>query len=492
VSKGVRDAATDSSWYDSDTKTFTDLLGTVYSSNVQASLTNPNPANSLKGGISSFQPLYITTLGDYTKSGTSLNMIYQEYDYKITGAVKEVTSAQKSAKEIQQNIEPIIQALNQVSQNLASVNTQITKINTDIIKPALDIQEIVKQQANLSFLVLFAFLMGAACFLTIIMILVAWCCTGYKCLRFFLHIVWNLVYFITILTFIIGSAFGVVGVIITDAIPAMNYLVSSQSLNSGVWIKDTSITGYIDVCLNGNGDLSAKLNLNGTYTAPVTQIYDAASYLSGIQYQFEQNKNSTTAMNLQTQYTSMKNEITLTTDNTYGNNNIGNIIGEMNKWTNYDEASSYQKSCSSNTRDMWVHNKDKCSSNQYLAAGSSNSGGSYCLSLSDWSGSQVSARYTSSPSCSSVPSSDFNSPSSAINSYYNGLTKYIADNINLLTSLSGYMDNINAQFAATANKVLGSLSNINNALKPLMELFSNNSANGISSFTKNLNCGKDI
>jgi hypothetical protein len=189
----------------------------------------------------------------------------------------------------------------------------------------------------------------------------------------------------------------------------------------------------------------------------------------------------------------MKNDITFTTDTSYGSNSISSVMGEMNKWTNVDDTSSYQKSCSSNTRDFWVHDKNLCSSNsnyQYLTGGSSNSGGSYCLSLSDWSNSQVGTRYTSSPSCSSVPSSDFNSPSTAINAYYSGLIKYIADNINLLNIMTNQMESINNQFVVTSNKVLASLSNINNALKPLIDLFTN-SQTGIHSFGQNINCSKD-
>jgi hypothetical protein len=83
------------------------------------------------------------------------------------------------------------------------------------------------------------------------MILVLWCCNGYKCLRFSLHVVWNLLYFITILTFIIGSAFGVVGVVITDAVPALNVVFSSDYLHKKLFKDDPQVADQMDICLNG-------------------------------------------------------------------------------------------------------------------------------------------------------------------------------------------------------------------------------------------------
>jgi hypothetical protein len=116
----------------------------------------------------------------------------------------------------------------------------------------------IKSEGNTSLLVLFAVLIGISAFLTFIIITVVWCCNGYKCLRFILHVIWNILYIITILTFIIGSAFGVAGVIITDAVPVFNYIFSHDYLMSGKIFKDSEIATKLDICLNGTLNLTFR------------------------------------------------------------------------------------------------------------------------------------------------------------------------------------------------------------------------------------------
>ena len=139
---------------------------------------------------------------------------------------------------------------------------------------------------------------------------------------------------------------------------------------------------------------------------------------------------------------------------------------------------------------MWSQLSSQCPNNYpFLQPSATDRGGNYCLTLIDWSASGVTSRYASNPSCSSV-SGDFTSSSAAILAYYNGLTKYITDNMNLLKNLNTQMDTINVSFNSSTGKILGSLTNINNALKQLIELFQQ--ATGPEGLTSTINCSKFV
>jgi hypothetical protein len=487
--EGVKNAATDVSWYDSDTSAFKAKLNDGYNQFWQSTLTNPNPANSLKNGVNVITPIYISRLGSYEKVGADLNLIYAEYNTTISVSVQSISTAQQSADQISKVMQPTIDAIRAVSQSLGDLNLSLKNVQTDVIDKGLGYKDQFKNVANNAFLVLFAFILAVSAFLTVTITLVVWCCNGFKCLRFILHLIWNLLYLITILTFIVGAAFGVVGVIATDSIPVLNYVLSTTYLNSGKLITDANAASYIDTCFNGNGDLSQKLNLNSGYSSVVIQLADASLKMSTVADQIKNSPGSYSIQTIQQLYTNMTNDITLTTDPTLGNNAISSILTAMDKWTNADFEGSYQKSCSSNTRDIWVQSQSMCSANYpFLAAGGSNVGSKNCLTFTDWSASQESARYNSDKAFFNNGSSDFTSTSTAINSYYNGISKYITDNTNLIGQLNTLMSNINDSFKATANKLLGSLTNINSALKPLTSLIVD--ATGANGFVSMINCGK--
>lgn len=56
-----------------------------------------------------------------------------------------------------------------------------------------------------------------------------------------------------VLTFILGTVFGIIGLISKDGITAINYIFSTENLKSSdpKVITDTQAASYLDICLNG-------------------------------------------------------------------------------------------------------------------------------------------------------------------------------------------------------------------------------------------------
>ncbi len=106
-------------------------------------------------------------------------------------------------------------------------------------------------------LILFAILIGSAVFCALSILILTWCGCKLTCLRFILHILWNIIYLITILTFILGALYGIIGSISVDLRPVIKYILSDEYLNSAnSLIKDLQVAKYISICVNGKIFLS--------------------------------------------------------------------------------------------------------------------------------------------------------------------------------------------------------------------------------------------
>ena len=73
--------------------------------------------------------------------------------------------------------------------------------------------------------ILFAVLIGIAVFCLFVIIILTWCGCKLGCLRFILHVLWNLTYLIMILTFILGAVYGILGSVLVDFGPVVRYIL---------------------------------------------------------------------------------------------------------------------------------------------------------------------------------------------------------------------------------------------------------------------------
>jgi hypothetical protein len=128
---------TDTEWADKEQPKFIQQLNTAYNNNNGKTLNNPNPSTSLRNGVTVVTPIYITLLGDHTKSGTALNSIYTEYDTKISASVTFTKQAQQAASQVSDNITPISNQINNVISILKNFNTKIQDIDTKVISKAI-------------------------------------------------------------------------------------------------------------------------------------------------------------------------------------------------------------------------------------------------------------------------------------------------------------------------------------------------------------------
>ncbi len=232
-----------------------------------------------------------------------------------------------------------------------------------------------------------------------------------------------------------------------------------------------------------DGDLiTNNFNLD-TYTLQLNSLYQASLTLQSTQSTLQGNSNSVAIQSINTNYNNFINDITLTTDSSYGNNDITSILSEFRGWTDAGQ-NEYQIGCSPATYDVWVQSSSKCPAGYPQGAGI---GSQSCLLIPNFTGAQAQTRYSTQSGCQYPGTNDFPSTSEAAEDFVTNINQYISDNSDLLNQLISENGVINTKFVNIAQNVLTFLNNMEGVLQPLIDIFEELVGNnGIFSV---VNCG---
>ena len=272
---------------------------------------------------------------DFTQNtGKNYNAIQTEY----TAYIK---SAAESTKDLQESAEQIVNgkgdgSLQQTLQGFQTDFTNIEQTITGVASPVLDNLIKIRDKAFDIFLLAFKILYGIfVAFSAILMALL----TLYALIKCFLfkipvHIIWNLVMLICILTLIVGSLLGIISYIFGAISPVLTYLLSKEYLSdpSSLFKGKGDAANYIDVCLNGDGDLVSALHvLDGVakyieeFTAVSRVIESLTSALPN---------ESAVYKSILKELEEIKADLSKATDSTYGVDDVTAVLKSINQLTN--------------------------------------------------------------------------------------------------------------------------------------------------------------
>ena len=445
-------AFSDNSWSNGATANFEKKLGESYKTYSGQTLNNPNPANSLKGAVAKITPLYMTQYGDYTTSGTALNIIYQEYNTVIKGSLTLMDQAKQYSTNVNTYMADIKSTLNNIQNNVNTMTGAFDSISTEVIDILVDAQNRANDNGVTAFLVLFAILIGLATLCIVFLVLMVFC--NCKFFRFFLHIFWNIITLLMILTFLLGGIFGILGLVGKDGVPVMKWIFGKENLLSAApkIVTSTTTAGYINTCVNGNGDLSKTFIPDGSTSNNLDQLYQVSYTLSTTKTTIKANNKSKAVAQVNTQYTNMINDISLTTSAAQGSNDINAILTEMRAWTDSSIA-KYQKGCSPAANDVWVQSQAKCLSDYPYTANGGTLGNKNCVLFPEFSGNSATSRYASLTGCA-AGSTDFSNVGQAVGAYAAALNQYVADNRALINQLIANNNNLDQSFIEMSNNLL--------------------------------------
>ena len=199
----------------------------------------------------------------------AINNDYQEYCLGPSGII---ISLENPLQEICQS-PTISDTLNSSSGSFSSIGSVMDKASNTIADNFVNLQSKISDFILLGFRVIFGFYIGVS--IGSAGLLVGYAFFEIKILKILNHLFWNLSLIFIFLAMLIGGILGIVGEIGSQVSPVINFIFSPDYMNSpdSILGGDDKTGGFINTCLNGNGDLSGEMNANTTDTQKLNEVY---------------------------------------------------------------------------------------------------------------------------------------------------------------------------------------------------------------------------
>lgn len=245
----------------------------------------------------------------------------------------------------------------EASKIVKGLKDPLTDLKDKITTPLHNIYDQIASTVVTIFVILMIFVI---CYCITIEILLGIFCCAKNCKRLSCFIKWFLCFiyytsiFIVIIGFILGIVIGFIGDVFTNLTNVVKFISSTENLMSSnpVIFGHNSYTEYLDVCINGNGNIAVKLGLvEGLDQAEnITEINDdTAKYIN-------ESKNETSPIvDAYLDYFEKLNEkfleIQYIENSTNSNFSIKDRINEINKYVSGSYANT--RECISMINETW-------------------------------------------------------------------------------------------------------------------------------------------
>ena len=373
-------------------------------------------------------------------------------NYLITSGVAEL------AKTIAGD-ETLESTLTDSTQSLDDIQVTFTDLSDDVLDEWKKYQDYLNKYANLIFYLLTG--------LMVVLGIVGFICTFFysafdkcQCMRIPLHFIWNIFSLFTFILMLLGSLFGLLGVVGSDGVGVMQYAFGPENLDPNnddpIILKGGEAFDYINTCLNGDGNLASQLGLSkdGSGAESLDQLYkmdakvnEAASKIEGYGDTFA------SITNLQDTINKMRADISLT----------NSVI--ISAFTTLKNTANTVLSADNSLSDKWVDSSSECGSLAIIKASEiSNTNPSTttnaCFILSDY--------FTSE---NKLPEDRYKEDS--INTLLTALKNYQTNNKAQLETLSSTTTEYKTKLSGMLNNVKNDIQSSKNIIEPLTKIYKN-------------------
>ena len=199
---------------------------------------------------------------------TFVGVWYHEYESitrQTTGNMAEVK------EEFRQASDPsLLESLTTASTQFEDIKNSIDSIKGEISDVIINNSETIEDYGKLSFKIVFSVLTVIDVAIAALMFLFCFCsgkpcssCCFIRCgLKIVLHILWNIMALLMILTFLIGTIFTLVGTIGKDLMSAVSFIVGEENLGKG---EEAILLGEaaekLNKCINKDGDITSEIEI---------------------------------------------------------------------------------------------------------------------------------------------------------------------------------------------------------------------------------------
>ena len=209
-------------------------------------------------GTAAIYPVFALAFKDDDAEG--MKVVKAEYDGYITVALDNTNTMKPIAEILKNQKSTIITQLDGFQTQFINLQSTVTNAG----EPLVDNFVKTRDKAFDIFLLAFKILYGIFVAFSVILMGLVTLYALLKCFIFKLpvHIIWNVVMLICILTLVIGALLGIVSFIFGAVSPVLAYVLEPEFLKTFGAVGGAET--YVDVCLNGDGDLATKMNISAT------------------------------------------------------------------------------------------------------------------------------------------------------------------------------------------------------------------------------------
>ena len=229
-----------------------------------------------------------STSGEYPENTFlyALNIEYSEISERTDGYVN---SSEASFNDIlNSSITDVTNALNDAQNTLDDLRKPFDDINNEIGDKVTDYSDKIDKYGKLVVKLVFSILMVMNIFLGVFIALIGLCsmkacadCCFCRCLfKSALHILWNILALMMVLSFLVGSVLALVGRVGADAMSLISFVISAENFANN---NDPLLLGelgdakkYLEICLHGNGSLENEFDLGDSldYIEDIDRVFD--------------------------------------------------------------------------------------------------------------------------------------------------------------------------------------------------------------------------
>ena len=177
----------------------------------------------------------------------------------------------------------ISEALTTASDIIEKIKDPVNKLKEKVSEPINNIYDQVNSTVITIFSVVFVFVI-LYCIIIESLLSIFCCSTKCKCqccsccMRWTLCFIYYTSIFIVILGMAIGIVAGFIGNLVQNGVQAIQFITSTENLNNTnpIIFENNTYTQYLDVCLNGDGNLAERLGLTDEFSIidNITNITD--------------------------------------------------------------------------------------------------------------------------------------------------------------------------------------------------------------------------
>jgi len=211
----------------------------------------------------------VSSVSSYTPADSFLNKLNLEFNQKDQRSTELMGSIEAEFSNIA-NDGSVDTALDNGIEKIEPIKTSIDEVKNQISNIIIDYSDKIDKYGKMAFKIIFSVLMVLDAALAALMTVNLFfslscfdkCCCCCRCLlRSLVPILWNILAFLTILSFFIGFLCTLIGTLGGDLISVVSFLVSEENLKGNEPILLTEGGDILNRCINGDGDIGEDLGL---------------------------------------------------------------------------------------------------------------------------------------------------------------------------------------------------------------------------------------